>query len=142
MSSVYVDTSVLGAYYCPEPLSATAEAALRAVDKPVVSLLTEVEFFALIAKKKRHGDFSETKARKILGEFATHLTGGYYRKMALNADHYLRARDLIAQFKTTVRTLDALHLAVAFNEKLSLVTADKAMAAAATRFKLKVSLIA
>ena len=42
--SVYIDTSVLGAYYCPEPSSATAENALRQIAVPVISTLTEVEF--------------------------------------------------------------------------------------------------
>jgi len=37
--SAYVDTSVLGAYYCPEKLSSAAEAALRLIDEPVISIL-------------------------------------------------------------------------------------------------------
>lgn len=41
-----VDTSVLGAYYCPEPLGPAAESALQRLDDPVISTLTEVEFAA------------------------------------------------------------------------------------------------
>ena len=44
--SAYIDTGVLGAYYRPEALSATAEAALRKVTAPGASLLSEVEFAA------------------------------------------------------------------------------------------------
>lgn len=42
--SAYIDTSVLGAYYCPEPESGEAEAALRRIESPVVGVLSEVEF--------------------------------------------------------------------------------------------------
>lgn len=38
---------------------------IQATTNPVISLLTEVEFFLLMAKKERQRDFSETKARKI-----------------------------------------------------------------------------
>jgi len=38
--SAYVDTSILGAYYCPEPLSAAAEKALRQLKTPVISVLS------------------------------------------------------------------------------------------------------
>ncbi|TLY64491.1 MAG: type II toxin-antitoxin system VapC family toxin [Gammaproteobacteria bacterium] len=51
--SAYVDTSILGAYYCPEPLSAAAERALRQFKTPVISVLSEVEFCSLISKKHR-----------------------------------------------------------------------------------------
>jgi predicted nucleic acid-binding protein len=34
---VYVDTSVLVAYYCPEPLSGKAETFLISQDKPVIN---------------------------------------------------------------------------------------------------------
>lgn len=49
--SAYIDTSVLGAYYCPEPLSGAAEAALLELRDPCISPLTEVEFASLVARK-------------------------------------------------------------------------------------------
>jgi hypothetical protein len=54
----YIDTSVLGAYYCPEPLSMNAETASRRIKIPVISVLSEVEFTSLISRKRR----STTKA--------------------------------------------------------------------------------
>ena len=41
---IYADTSVLVAYYCPEPLSEKAEALLTTHEQPVISALAEVEF--------------------------------------------------------------------------------------------------
>ena len=137
MKACYVDTSVLGAYYCPEPLSEVAQAFLIDIDTPVISLLTEVEFFSLVAKKKRVHDFSANKARMILMEFQSHLETGYFRKIVPEPQHYLYARDMIGELKTALRSLDALHLAIAGAEKLPLVTADQIMAQAARQFKIK-----
>jgi len=43
--TAYIDTSILGAYYCPESLSSAAETVLRGIGTPVISVLSEVEFF-------------------------------------------------------------------------------------------------
>ena len=138
---VYVDTSILGAYYCPEPLSLKADKVMQAIANPVISMLTEVEFFSLVAKKRRQRDFSEAKAKKIQDEFLAHTANGYYRRVAMTVDHYLKARDMIAQLKTTLRTLDAIHLAIALQEKLPLISADEGLIAAARYFKVKATLV-
>lgn len=139
--STYVDASVLGAYYCPEPLSATADEALRRIEDPVISSLTEVEFCSLIAKKYRLKELTESKARRVLETFTTHVADSYYQRLMLNAEHYTRARHLIGSFSATLHTLDALHLALAMSEKLSLLTADNILATAARRQRIKVTLV-
>ena len=50
---VYVDTSVLAAYYRPKPLSLAAERALRNLSSPMISDLTLVEFASAISRKVR-----------------------------------------------------------------------------------------
>jgi predicted nucleic acid-binding protein len=139
--NAYIETSILGAYYCPEPLSAAAEQALRGVETPVISSLTEVEFFSLVAKKHRLQELREPKARQILEAFAAHVADGYYRRLTLTAEHYAHARHLIGSFQTTLHTLDALHLALALSEKLSLLTADNILAAAARKHGVKATLV-
>ena len=67
----YIDTSVLGAYYCPESLSAAAEDALRRIEAPVISILSEVEFCSLISKKRRLKELNQRQATEILDLFAT-----------------------------------------------------------------------
>ena len=47
---MYVDTSLLVPYYCPEALSQRAERTLRADPRPAVSDLVEVEFFSALAR--------------------------------------------------------------------------------------------
>jgi predicted nucleic acid-binding protein len=45
--------------------------------------------------------------------------------------HYRLARDWIGLFKTELKTLDALHLAIASAEGLSIVTADEGLSKSA-----------
>src|SRR5450631_1801872 len=127
----YIDTSVLGAYYCPESLSAAAEDALRRIEAPVISILSEVEFCSLISKKRRLKELNQRQATEILDLFATHVAEGFYRRMVLTAQHYLNARQLIASLQIKLHTLDALHLAAAATETLTVLTADRELAAAA-----------
>jgi predicted nucleic acid-binding protein len=51
------------------------------------------------------------------------------------------ARDWIGQFNTILRSLDALHLAVASLEGLTMVTADRDLADSAKILALEVTLI-
>jgi predicted nucleic acid-binding protein len=106
--SAYVDTSVLGAYYCPEKLSSAAEAALRVIDEPIISI---------------------------------HVSEGFYRRINLTGEHYLKARQLIAAMQIPLHTLDALHLAAAMAESVPLLTAEKGLAEAAKRHGSEVILI-
>jgi predicted nucleic acid-binding protein len=140
-ASAYVDTSVLGAYYCPEPLSAAAETALRGLATPVISTLTEVEFASLIARKRRLRELTERQARAILDLFAEHVAEGFYRRVPLGTEHFLRARELVATLSSALRTLDALHLAAALAENLPLLTADRDLVRAAKRHEAAAILV-
>ena len=137
----YVDTSILGAYYCPEPLSSAAEDALRQFKTPVISVLSEVEFCSLISKKYRLKELKERQAKEILDLFSNHLAEGFYRRVSLSTEHFLKARLLAASMVSALRTLDALHLAVALAEGLTLVTADREVARAGKRHKANTLLI-
>ena len=48
---IYLDTSVLVSYYCPEALSRQAQDILREAAKPCLSFLTEVELTSAVSKK-------------------------------------------------------------------------------------------
>lgn len=138
MSGYYIDTSVLGAYYCPEALSDRAEAILTILDEPVISTLSEIEFTSLLAKKVRLRELTKARAQAVLLRFHSHIEGRFYRKLALDTFHYIKASDWLASFKTALHTLDALHLALANIEELTLITADKGMLKAARRFSIAV----
>jgi predicted nucleic acid-binding protein len=133
VDAAYVDTSVLGAYYCPEPLSEAAESALLAVREPCISTLTEVEFASLVARKRRLRELSERQATEVLRLFDEHVTDGHYRRLALGTEHFLRAREMITARQSSLHTLDALHLAAALLIDAPLLTADQLLARAARR---------
>jgi uncharacterized protein len=141
VDSAYIDTSVLGAYYSPEALSAAAEDALRQIGTPVISILSEVEFCSLIARKRRLKELNERQASGILDLFGTHVAEGFYRRISLTTEHFLKARELVGAGAGSLRTLDGLHLAAAMTESLPLMTADRDLAKAAKRHKSSVILI-
>ena len=124
---VYVDTSVLVAYYCPEPLSEKVQAFLLEQDRPALSSLTEVEFFSAVARKVRTEEIGKADANRIIAQFSAHLDTGLYALLPVHNDHWRFARGLIGLFTTPLRTLDALHLAIASAEGLPLVTSDRAL---------------
>ena len=140
-NTAYIDTSILGAYYCPESLSAAAEVALRQVNNPVISLLSEVEFCSLLSKKRRLKELTGRQMDTVLDLFSSHVTEGFYRRVALTAEHFLSARGLISSGQSSLRTLDGLHLSVALAENLPLITADRDLAKAAKRCKSPVLLV-
>src|SRR5947207_14473745 len=82
--SAYVDTSILGAYYCPEPLSAAAEKALRQLKTPVISVLSEVELCSLISKKYWLDELRERQAKENLDLFSNHLAAPLYQPLSMN----------------------------------------------------------
>lgn len=139
--SAYVDTSVLGAYYCPEPLSSVAEAALLRLHEACISPLTELEFASLVARKRRLKELNEREAGEVLRLFGQHVADGYYRRLSLGTEHFFRARDLVASMASALSTLDALHLSVALSAGVPLLTADNDFARAARRHDAVASLV-
>ncbi len=123
---LYIDTSVLAPYYCPEHLSTRAQELLINEDhQPAVSSLTEVELYSAVARKVRMNEMSGTDGNRILTRFSSHMSSGLFKIISVKDHHWQMAKGWIALFSTPLRTLDALHLAVAAAEDLELVTADK-----------------
>lgn len=134
----YIDTSVLVAYYCPESLSAKAEKAILTSKVPTVSVLTEVELCSAVAKKVRSGDLLHMDGAKILALFRTHMKDRRFGSLALDTEHYRIASDWLGQLRWSLRTLDALHLALAASRQATLLTADIDMAGCGPHLGVKV----
>jgi predicted nucleic acid-binding protein len=128
---IYLDTSVVVAYYCPEPLSRRAERLVRAHSRPAVSDLTEVELRSALSRKVRLGELSMASATHIVSGFSSHLEEGLYTRVPLMRRHYELAAEWLGRFTLALRTLDALHLAVAASEGFRVATADAAFAQSA-----------
>ena len=138
---IYLDTSVVVAYYCPEPISKRAEAIVRGRRAVFISDLTEVEFFSAVSRKLRTREIQLDDALAIRNHFVAHLNEGVYRRASLGPHHIQAAREFISAFTTPLRTLDALHLAIAAFDKLQLVTADEAFATAAKALSIKATFV-
>lgn len=68
----YLDTSVLTAYYCPEPLSDKAEALIVTENMPAISWLTRLELISAVSRKIREG-MAREDGQKIIRQFEQHL---------------------------------------------------------------------
>ena len=137
----YVDTSILAAYYCPEPLSERAEERLRALRPPVLSWLTDVELHSALAKKVRRGELAEGDAEWIQDLYRTHVSRALYDVAAIEHGDFVQARRWMARMDTALRTLDALHLAVAHRRDLELLTADQGLVEAGRAFEVEIELM-
>jgi len=138
---IYVDTSVLVAYYCPEKLSRQAEDLLREHIKPCLSSLTEVEFASAVAKKVRQKELSPIDGNRILAKFTSHVKAELFQMVPVEEHHWSLASGWISLFTTPLRTLDALHLAIASDKELQLITSDKNFFQAAEELDVDATLL-
>ena len=126
----YFDTSVVAPLYRTEALTAAAEA-LQQQHRPVISLLTEVELASTLARWVRMGELSEEQAASVEKTFAEDLRLKVFERTELVDRHYWQARSWLQQRSTSLRTLDALHLAIAVENGWSIITADRQLQEAA-----------
>lgn len=120
----YIDTSVLVAYYCPEPLSEKAEEFLIGHPRPGISALSEVELLSAVSRKVREGGMSRKDGGRVIARFVAHANKHFYEYFSVEQYHFRLARDWIGLFDLGLRSLDALHLAVVSAEGMVIVTAD------------------
>ena len=138
---IYLDTSILVSYYCPEVVSDSVEKIILKAKQPAISLLTEVEFVSAISKKIREKNLSRTDGEKILGEFQLHSKQQLFQWIPIHPEHYEIAKSWIGKFTCPLRTLDALHLAVVSLNNFILLTADIQLARSAGFLGIKKKLI-
>ncbi|MGH6900725.1 MAG: type II toxin-antitoxin system VapC family toxin [Geminicoccaceae bacterium] len=131
--TAYVDTSALAKWYLPEPGSEAFVEFIVRHDGAVISRLTSVELLCLLARRRRAGDITAEHERNAWLTFEDDIRAGHLRVEALADGHALRARALLERVRDLpLRTLDALHLAIAQSiEAGVLATADLGMARAA-----------
>lgn len=110
---MYIDTSVLVALYAPEPRSERAEAVVTRIEGPAISWLGEVEMASALARKVRTGELQGSSAAIVLAEFQKHVSVEIYRVLPVEPEDYALARRWLGSFRSPLRTLDAMHLAIA-----------------------------
>jgi predicted nucleic acid-binding protein len=81
-------------------------------------------------------------AARVMAQFEAHLEDGYYEVLSVKTRDYRLAKSWLGQLQGTLRTLDALHLAVVESAGVSMVTADRRLVAEARNLGLAVKLLA
>ena len=137
----YIDTSVIGSYYCLESTSPAVNRAFQTIQQVTISPLVELEFLSLLALKVRTGILTQPAALSALGQFQVHQSSGLYGFVEIGPREFDVARNWLLGFSTALRTLDALHLATAFSNQQTLWTTDKALARAAGQLRIDHQLI-
>ncbi len=138
---VYLDTSVVVAYYVPEQTSEHVQALFGDIGRPIISELVDLEVLAAVSLRLRIGDLDGAQAQEILNVFDEHLEAGLYSLMYLQPDHYRWARKAIARFDLPLKSPDAMHLAAAAIGGFTLVTADRQLARNAESLNVSFDLI-
>lgn len=138
---VYLDTSVLVAYYIPETLSQVIQERLRTATTVAVSEWAQTEFVAALSLRQRIGDLSLADVKQVTTLFVKHLDDNLYHSLHLNRDVYRQARDYITRFDLPLKAPDALHLAAAALEAYPLITADRQLAHNAETLGIAVELL-
>ena len=125
---IYLDASVIIAFYLDETYSDRAQALYRSEVDLVLSEYAELEVWSVLSRLVRVGSLDFSAARETGDLFDEHLDTGLYARLHLRPDHYHWARDAIARFDLPLKAPDALHLAAARRDGLRLVTADRQLA--------------
>ncbi len=134
---VYFDSSVLVAYYTEEERTLDAVSIVESAELPVISDLCVAELNVVIRRKQRQGFLSEEAAAAVFGLFDEHVRDIYVR-VALDDGHLETTRQLSLQTATILRTLDALHLAVAMDVGGAMATFDHRLAQASRSIEVEV----
>jgi hypothetical protein len=126
----YLDTSALAKWYLNEPFSEEFEAFIQEQPTAAISRLTVVEFRCLLGRRRRAGEITRAVESRVYASFEKDVGAGSLQVYPVADEHLIAALGLIALLRRyPLRTLDALHLAIAQGIHCRrLATADKTMA--------------
>lgn len=135
---IYLDTSFLTPLFREEATSVKVAAFLsrQAVGTLAVSKCASVEFASLTSRDVRMGTLTASQGKRLIAEFDSMIAVSLVVLIPSAKDFDL-AQEYIAHFATQLHGPDALHLAVAHNNKVEFVaTLDNGMLSAAKKLKL------
>ncbi len=136
---VYLDASVLVALLLADSFSARADAFMRTyVPVIVVSDFAAAEVVSTIARRVRTREITADKATATFSTLDAWIAQKGGRKRMTNAD-VKRADAVMRRLDLTLRTPDALHIAIAERIGATMATFDDKMAAAARILGLTVA---
>jgi len=139
-TTLYVDSSALAKLYVPEAESEKLDAYLRGRIGLMISELAITEVLSAVARRKREGELQPELANRIRDAVLADADSGSFARLHLDpAVHREAERLLLAVTSMPLRTLDALHLALAFSGAAThVLTFDRRMREAALQSGLNV----
>ena len=142
-NAVYLDTSALAKWYLSEYNSEQVSAYIIGLDVAVVSTLTKTEMRCLLARRKRMHEFDANVEAQIYATFLDDISQGHLVSLKVEDKHLESAANLITMLPDhALRTLDALHLAIAQHHGIErIATADALFAKAAEALGLTVDFL-
>lgn len=139
---VYLDTSVVAKWYLAEANSEQVADYIVGLETAVISTLTITEMRCLLARRKRMQELSADLETQIYATFLEDINQRHLHCLAVENKHFESAAHLISMLPVHgLRTLDALHLAIAQHHGLQrIATADTLFAKAAEALGFQVDL--
>jgi predicted nucleic acid-binding protein len=129
--SIYLDASVLLALFTVDPLTHRADAVLRQDQRVlIVSDFAAAEFASAIARRVRMKQIADDDARSVFVTFDAWTARDTSRVQTTSADVAATAA-VLRRLDLTLRTADALNLAIAQRIAADLLTFDEKMAESA-----------
>jgi predicted nucleic acid-binding protein len=115
---LYFDTSILVPLIVPEATTETVAALVRLQDRAqfATSQWAQVEFASMIAREVRMGRLDANAGSRANSEFESLMDRSFVMFLP-NADDFDLARRYVMRFETGLRAGDALHLAIATNQR-------------------------
>lgn len=130
--SVYLDASILVSLFSIDALTARADAALRGrLPLLIVSDLAAAEFASAMARRVRMQLITAEEALAAFSTFDAWIARTTTPQSMTSAD-VSTAAGLLRRLDLTLRTQDALHIAIAQRVGADLLTFDRQMASAAS----------
>lgn len=139
-TGIYLDSSALAKLYVPEPESDRLDSFLRGRRDLLISELAITEVLSAVARKRREGILSASQASEIRDAILDDADSGSFSRLDLSPLVHREAERLLLHVESVaLRTLDALHVALALQgSATNIVTYDARMRAAALHAGLKV----
>jgi predicted nucleic acid-binding protein len=136
---VYLDASVLVALLTTDPLTARADAFMRAqAPVIVISSFAAAEVVSAVARRVRTREISADEAKATFSAMDAWIARKGGRTPTINAD-VRRADVVMRRLDLNLRTPDALHIAIAERLGAEMATFDDRMVAAARVLGLSVT---
>jgi len=138
--ALYIDSSALAKLYVPEAESEKLDAFLRGKRGLMISELSITEVLSAVARRKRERELRPELASKIRDAVLADADSGSFARLHLEPTvHRAAERLLLTMDSVPLRTLDALHVALAFSGAAThVVTFDRRMREAAVQSGLNV----